>query len=147
MIRVPLLPSLLLVALSFATPRSVHAQDKPTTATAESQLAKLLTGTWVLVGAPGEGGEVPPAGGRLHFFTGKHWLITQADPKTGVVIFHHGGTYILDGDKLVKKVEYANESTAALIGKSHSFKVAVDGDTYTQTGIDNEYNEVWKRVK
>jgi hypothetical protein len=147
MIRSSLLTSLLLVTLSFATPRSVQAEDKPAAATDETQLAKQLIGTWILVGKPGQIGEAPASGGRLQFFTGTHWLITQANPKTGVVIFHHGGTYSLNGDVLEKKVEYANQNTAGYIGNTRSFKITVEGDTYTQTGIDNEFNEVWKRVK
>ena len=47
----------------------------------------------------------------------KHWVITQADPETGNVIYHHGGTYTLDGDKYVETITFANENTAPLIGK------------------------------
>ena len=57
-----------------------------------------MIGTWVLVGTPERVGEPPTAGGQLKFYTGRHWLITQADPNTGVVICHHGGTYTLTGD-------------------------------------------------
>jgi hypothetical protein len=114
-----------------------------------SKLAKNLIGTWVLVGTPEKVGEPPASGGRLKFFTGRHWTITQADRKTGKVVFHHGGTYTLDGDTYTEKVEYANQSTADLIGKTFKFKIKVDGDTYTQTAIgeDNPYTEVWKRAK
>src|SRR5262245_34307390 len=112
-----------------------------------SNLAKDLIGTWVLVGTPDKVGEPPAAGGRLKFRTGRHWLITEADPATGKVIYHHGGTYTLDGDDYAETVEYANENTAGLIKETFKFKVKVDGDTYTQTGVGNPYTEVWKRVK
>lgn len=114
---------------------------------APSQLAKDLIGAWVLVGTPDEVGEPPAAGGQLKFRTGRHWLITQADPNTGVVIYHHGGTYTLDGDEYAEKVEYANESTASLISQTYKYKVKVEGDTYTQIGIGNPWTQVWKRQK
>ena len=136
-----------LLALTMATPAYVAAQEKAAAANEQSQLAKKLLGTWILVGKPGEVGEPPAKGGRLQFYTGRHWLITQADPETGEVIFHHGGTYTLDGDELVKTVEYANQNTAPLIKQAHKFKMEVDGDTLTQTGIGNPWTEVWKRVK
>lgn len=136
-----------LLALTLASPTYLPAQDKPAAAAEQSNLAKNLLGTWILVGKPGEVGEPPAAGGRLQFFTGRHWLITQADATTGEVIFHHGGTYGLDDDELVKTVEYANKNTASLIKEAHKFKIEVDGDTLTQTGIDNPWTEVWKRVK
>jgi len=128
----------------------VRAEDQPSKAAAEpTKLAKNLIGTWVLVGTPDKVGEPPTSGGRLKFFTGKHWTITQADPETGKVIFHHGGTYTLDGDNYAETIEYANESTAELIKKTFKFKIKVEGDTYTQTAIgeDNPFTEVWKRAK
>jgi hypothetical protein len=112
-----------------------------------SQLAKDLIGAWVLVGTPDEVGEPPATGGQLKFRTGRHWLITQADPNTGVVIYHHGGTYTLDGDEYAEKVEYANESTASLINQTYKYKVKVEGDTLTQIGIGNPWTQVWKREK
>ena len=126
------------------------AGDQPPKKDAEpTKLAKDLIGTWVLVGTPDRVGEAPESGGRLKFRTGKHWCITEADPKTGKVVFHHGGTYTLDGDTYSETVGYATESTAEIIKKTFKFKVKVENDTYTQTGIgaDNPFNEVWKRVK
>ena len=134
------------LALAFSTTTHLQAEDKPRI-TEQSQLAKSVIGTWILVGTPGQVSEPLAKGGRLQFFTGRHWLITQADPETGEVIFHHGGTYTLDGDQLVKTVEYANKNTAALIKEAHKFKIEIDGDTLTQTGIGNPWTEVWKRVK
>jgi hypothetical protein len=110
-------------------------------------LAKDLLGTWVLVGTPDKVGETPKSGGRLKFLTGKHWVITQANPDTGKVIFHHGGTYTIDGDNYEETVEYANENSAELINKTLKFKIKVEGDTLTQVGLGNPFTEVWKRAK
>src|SRR5215831_16084570 len=110
----------------------LHAADKTPAAAASSQLANDLIGTWVLVGKPGEVGEAPATGGRLKFLTGKHWTVTQADPKTGLTIFHHGGTYTLNGNEYIENVEYANESTTNLISQAFKFTVKVEGDTLTQ---------------
>jgi hypothetical protein len=136
-----------LLALLLSVAANLQAQDKPTAAKEQSPLAKNLLGTWILVGEPGKAGEVPASGGRLKFFTGRHWTVTQADPTTGVTIFHHGGTYTLNGDAYVETVEYATESNKELIKQTFKFTLKVEGDTLTQTGIGNPYNEVWKRVK
>ena len=137
--------SLLGLLLSAVT--NLQAQDKPTAAKEKSPLGRNLLGTWILVGEPGKVAEAPASGGRLKFFTGRLWTITQADPKTGVTIFHHGGSYTLNGDEYVETVEYANESTKELIKQTFKFTIKVEGDTLTQTGIGNSYNEVWKRIK
>ena len=127
---------------------SLRADDKPAGTEKEStKLAKELIGTWVLVGTPFKVEEAPKPGARLKFFTGRHWNITQADPETAKVIFHHGGTYTLDGDNYAETIEYANEITAELIKQTFKFKIKVEGDTYTQIGDGNPYSEVWKRVK
>ena len=44
-------------------------------------------------------------------------------------------------------IDYANESTAQLIGTTLKHKGKVEGDTLTQVGIGNPYMQVWKRAK
>ena len=123
--------------------------EPPKPAKEPAKLAKELVGTWVFVGTPGRVGVPPEVGGRLKFLTGKHWTITQADPKTGIVVSHHGGTYTLDEETYTETVEYAGEAGADYIKKSFTFKVKVEGDTYTQTAVggNNPFSEVWKRAK
>jgi len=138
------------VLLVWAVVVPVGAGDEPKKGAEPAKLAKDLVGTWVLVGTPDKVGDPPKTGGRLKFFTGKNWCMTESDPESGKVVFHHGGTYTLDGDTYTETIEYANENTASLIKKMFKFKVKVDGDTYTQTGVgdDNPFKgEVWKRVK
>ena len=138
----------LALALATAIVLPLRADDPPTAGAEESStLAKDLIGTWIWVGTPDKVGETPKSGGRLKFFTGKHWMITQAEPETGKVIFHHGGTYKLDGDNYAETIDYANESTAELIKKTFKFKIKVEGDKYTQIGDNNPFSEVWKRAK
>ena len=138
-----------LLALTLPTALvALRAEEKTSDAAAPSQLAKDLIGTWILVGKPGEIAQAPAAGGRLKFFTGAHWCITQSAPKNGVVIFHHGGTYTVKGnDYLETVVEYANQNTTNLIGHTSKFTIKIEGDTLTQIGIGNPWNEVWKRAK
>jgi hypothetical protein len=138
------------LVLALLIPASVvllRGEEKSVDSSSASPLAKQLIGTWVLVGTPGQVGETPAAGGRLKFITGRHWTVTEADPKTGLTLFHHGGTYKLSGNEYQEKVEYANESTTNLIGQTFKFTMKVEGDTLTQTGLGNPYTEVWKRAK
>jgi hypothetical protein len=109
-------------------------------------LARGLIGTWDFAGTPDKEEEPPAKGGRLKSFTGKHWTITHYD-EAGKVTLHHGGTYTIDGDEYTETVKYANETTAELIGQSFKFKIKLEGDKYTQTGIGNPYTEVWRRAR
>ena len=140
-----LLASALMLAAGAALP--IRAAGEPPQAEAESaKMAKGVIGTWLLAEAetPGEPSGV---GSRLKSFTGSHWMITQPDPKTGKVVFHHGGRYTIDGATLTETIDFANENTAQMIGQTHKFKISVDGDIYKQTGLDNFFTETWKRAK
>jgi hypothetical protein len=137
----------LVLAASLTIAAALRADDEKSKPDPKpSQLAKDLIGTWVLIGTPDKIGEPPATGGRLKFFTGKHWTITEAD-ESGKVVFHHGGTYVVDGEEYAETIRYANESTSELVGKTFKFKIKVEGDKYTQVGIDNPYTEIWKRAK
>ena len=146
-VRTVLLFGAVALALPTGIVFSLRAADQPSGASKEpSKLAKDFIGTWILVGTPDKVGEVPKSGGRLKFITGKHWVVTESEPGTGKVLFHHGGTYTLDGDNYAETVEYANEGTADLIKQTFKFKIKVDGNTYTQIGVGNPFSEVWKRA-
>ena len=105
-----------------------------------------LLGTWVHARGSGEG-DPSGKGARFKFRTGQHWNLSWADPESGLVIEHDGGTYTLNGDIYVETFEYATERTAGYIGRRFTFRVVVEGDTMTQIGLDNPYTEVWKRVR
>lgn len=61
-------------------------------------------------------------------------------------MFHHGGTYTLTGNEYSETVQYANSSTKNLIGNTFKFTIKVEGDALTLIGIENPWNEVWKRL-
>lgn len=129
-----------------ATSANPEPMESAPTVTASSDIANKLIGAWVLVGTPGKVGPVPKKGGRIKFYTGKYYCITQCDPKNGVVIFHHGGTYTLDGNVCTETVQYANPTTMSFIGKTNGhFNIKIEADTMTLIGIDNPWKEVWKK--
>ena len=116
-------------------------------ASTQSRTADELIGAWVLVGTPDKVGKIPASGGRMKFFTGQSFCVTQADPKRGVVIYHHGGTYTVNGDEYVETVAYANPTTMSFIGGTNGhFHIKIKGDTMTLIGIGNPWKEVWKRA-
>jgi hypothetical protein len=116
----------------------VKAETEP------SKLATELIGTWQLVGTPDDTQEMPV--NSFKFFTGKHWSVTYHD-ENGNVQYHHGGTYTIDGDQYAETIKYATQQTAGLIGQTMKFKIKVEGDKYTQIGVGNTYNEIWRRAK
>lgn len=73
--------------------------------------------------------------------------MTQADTMSHVTMFHHGGSYTLADSTYSEKVEYANSNTASYIGTTNLFSVRINKNIMYLKGIDNPWNEVWKRVR
>jgi beta-lactamase regulating signal transducer with metallopeptidase domain len=132
--------------IASTTPVAAPA-NAPPAASADSDLATQLIGAWILVGKTDHVGKAPSSGGRIKFFTGDHWCMTQSDPKTGVVLFNHGGAYTLDGNTYHESVDYAGSSTIDRVGNKGNYTIKIDGDTLTSVGVGNPWNEVWKRLK
>jgi hypothetical protein len=122
-------------------------RERPLTSAAAARLAQDMIGTWVHVGRPGQIEEVPTNGGRFKYRTGTHWVVIGVEPYTGLVKENFGGSYTMHGDEYVETQAYADQTWLHDNGKSFKFIVRIDGDTMTQLGVGNPYNEVWKRVK
>lgn len=116
-------------------------ENEPVAEVESSQLRQAMLGTWELTASPADDRS------RLKYWGLNRWTITDFNTTTGEVIYHHGSTYTLNGTTYVESVEFANENTRELIGTTLTFDVAVQGDTFTQNGTDNNYNEEWIRLK
>lgn len=126
-------------------PPSAKPPQRSGQARLEDSLAVRLIGSWVLEKAttPGKPSGI---GTRMKTFSDGRWEIIQRDPTTNAIVFNHGGSYRVEGDTLIQKVDFAGASTKSLMGRVSRFKLIVDKDTYTQIALDNQFNEVWKRV-
>lgn len=140
-----ILMGVLATALLAGNPVPLFAEPAAASAKVED-LSKQITGTWVYLGKPGETVEPPAEGGR--FKTMQHGLyrVTQKDEK-GAAIYHHGGTYTLQGNEYAEKCEYSSDPKSDLIKQTFRFTIKVEGDLLTQTGVGNPWTEVWRRVK
>ncbi|MES2597531.1 MAG: hypothetical protein V4662_19440 [Verrucomicrobiota bacterium] len=106
-----------------------------------------LTGTWVMLGKPGETPDTPEKGAGIKVISGKRWLVTQADAETGEILVRHGGTFTITGQEYAEHVEYANASTESLVDRTFKFSFTLEGERLTLIGRGNPWQEVWKRVK
>src|SRR5690606_23993849 len=124
----------------------IHGAEPSSSTAATTDLSKQIVGTWVYLGKPGETVEPAAAGGR--FKTMQHGLyrVTQKDA-TGAAIYHHGGTYNIEGDQYAERCEYSSDANSDLIKQVFKFTIKVEGDLMTQTGVGNPWTEVWRRVK
>jgi hypothetical protein len=103
------------------------------------ELRQAMLGTWEL--AVGSTTDRT----KLKYWGLDRWTITDFYTSTGEVIFHHGGTYSLNGNEYTETITFATESTRELIGITYSFEIEIQGNTFTQRGIDNTFNEQWIR--
>ena len=134
----------LFVCVPHTTCWGQDAEIESATAQKPESLQQRMLGVWVLAGKPGAEIE-PKPGARLKFFGLGYWVITQHSANDGRVIYHHGGTYKLDGDRYAETFTFANKNTENLIGTVLNFNVSVKDGKYTQIGDGNQFTEVWVR--
>ncbi|MHC1765804.1 MAG: hypothetical protein AB9869_16150 [Verrucomicrobiia bacterium] len=134
--------------LRFTMKRVSPSAEEPTTKFGKASndaMPGAQLGAWSLVGML-NGEKAPENVRRLKLVTDKVWVVSISDVKTGRVEYHHGGTYTLKGNDYVEKVEFSTENLDSLVGQSFRYKLTVDGNTWTQVGVENPYSEVWQRV-
>jgi hypothetical protein len=125
---------------------TLSANHEGRTATMAIRVTNPLVGKWVLASASNPGNP-SGIGTRTKTFTETEWSITQPHPATGAIVFHHGGHYTLRGTEYRETVDFANQSTASLIGRTFIFAVNVFPDRFTQAGTATApITEEWNRV-
>ena len=107
----------------------------------EAPLAERMVGVWTI--KAGEA-DVPKDSRFLKFITSKRWCVVSSSTVSGQLTGGIGGRYTLEGDTYIETVEYS--ANADMIGKKLTFKLKVEGDTFTQTGVDNPHNAVLTRA-
>ena len=126
----------LLSFLTWLLASTVGAQDE---SPQKPKAPEAIEGAWEL--------ENDDGSKRIKLIAGGQWAITQYDPESGAVVFHHGGTYTLNGTTYTETIVFANENTLGMKGDSHQFEVSVEGDILRQRGIGNPWNEDWQRIQ
>ncbi len=131
---------LVLLSACSSSKSPVNRTDGKAVATAGQTNA--VNGVWRFV--RDVGGLTTSSTRKIKHIRDKHWMFSQFDPTTNITLYHHGGTYLLDGNTYAETIEYANETTGGMLGQTFRYDVSVVGDTMTLTG---PFNEVWARVK
>lgn len=112
----------------------------------QNDLATKLIGTWILEEAENPG-TPSGIGTRLLFFSETYFCVVQPDPNTGMIVFQHGGPYVLEGSELRETIEFAGSSTMSFMGMTTTLQIQINDDTFKQVDSNGRFNETWRRVK
>ncbi len=110
-------------------------------------LASQLLGTWKYYSEKGKKPAPSNTFERIKIFSDGYWSITHTNTLTDKLVHYHGGSYEIDSDTYSETITFANQSTAYLLNENLEFNLEVRGDTLSQTGLNNEYDEVWVRTE
>lgn len=135
------------LVFSAASLHLLRAAEKPAASAPQTALARELEGMWVHVGEPGKVGQAPAKGGFIKLRTARHWAAIAIDPRSGLVTSTHGGTWRIKGNEYEETVDYGGDYHAEIMNKTWKWTLTLEGDTLTKKGINNDWHEVWKRVK
>ena len=116
--------------------------------------ATPLVGTWELVSEKWNDAKeftAPQAERKaLKFITPTHFIWVHVNPVTKQISNSMGGTYELKGESYVETVEFAFKGMEAYVGKEQKFKVKIEGDQWTHSGVlsgGQKLEEIWRKVK
>jgi hypothetical protein len=122
---------------------TISASFDGRTATHAVQITNPLIGQWILTAASNPGNP-SGVGTRTKALTETDWVVEQKHPATGAIIFRHGGRYNIRGTEYSETVEFANASTASLIGRTFTATVNASANQFTQSSSGG--TEEWTRV-
>lgn len=113
-------------------------------------LGPALVGTWELVSTRVTRGdstlldERPPVVRALKILNGTHYSLVTL--RNGVFARAAAGRYRVVGDSYAETIELASGRLTE--GRTYSFKIRVDGDSWTTDGGSgaDRYHEVWRRA-
>lgn len=74
------------------------------------------------------------------------WAITQATSPNGVVTFHQGGRYSLEGNTYTEVVDFASASAKTVLGEKNEFILTIQGNRLIREKIDTGISETWTRI-
>lgn len=134
---------LIMTACSSSKPSEGLGKAIPSTS--PSQTSRDIIGVWTFVSNIG---QIASSDKKVKIILDKNWMFSQPDPATNLTLFHHGGTYLLDGNNYAETINYANESTGGFLGQTFRYEVKIKGDTMTLKGLGNTpFSEIWKRAR
>ena len=105
-----------------------------------------LLGGWVLLSTSNPAQSATQGiGRRRKVFTETTFEVSETSATSGALLFRHGGTYTLDGTSYVETVQFGEAGSANIVGQTFQFTITIEGSTFTQTGENNPFTEVWGR--
>ncbi|WP_273567302.1 amidohydrolase family protein [Maribacter halichondriae] len=110
-------------------------------------LASQLQGTWKYYSEKGKKPAPSSTFERIKVLSDGHWNLNETNTLTDKLAHKHGGIYEIKGNIYYETVTFANQSSAYLLNETLEFDLEVKGDTLTQTGLNNEYDEIWVRIE
>jgi hypothetical protein len=122
---------------------TISASFDGRTANHAVQITNPLIGQWVLSAASNPGSP-SGIGTRTKALTQTDWVVEQRHPATGAIIFRHGGRYTIRGTEYSETVDFANASTASLIGRTFTATVNASANQFTQSSSGG--TEEWTRI-
>jgi len=111
------------------------------------KLGDKLQGSWKFYSQKGKNPAPTTTFERIKIIAGDHWSTKETNTLTNKLAYYHGGHYSIQGSDYSATVAFANHNARHLLNKTLLFKLEVKADTLIQTGINNDYDEIWTRVK
>jgi hypothetical protein len=119
-----------------------------------SNAANPLLGTWELVksreGDAADYADVPKQHRQLALYTPTYFTVVGYNTSSKKSDRAVGGRYTVSGEDYAEIIEFPAIRGKAMTGNTNLFKVRIEGDRLTKTGMlssGRKLSEVWQKVK
>jgi len=103
-----------------------------------------LIGTWELCDASGK--TIETGNVRYKIISSNSFVVVETDQKNHFYSGDFMGSYTIDNDTYVETISFTIPTLYKYKGIKSSFKIELKGDLMYTKGINNFYNEIWKKV-
>jgi len=83
---------------------------------------------------------------RYKLITPTNFMLTEVKYYNKVLYGGFFGTYTLEEDIYTETIDLAAAGYKLFLGQKNSFQIKIEGDMMYIKGLNNPYDEVWKRV-
>lgn len=109
-----------------------------------------LMGTWQLCGQDSlisNRVNGIPGMSRYKIISDQTFIVADMNNDNKVFLGDFFGTYSVENNIYNEKIEYSHPSLKKFIGKTNSFYYEIKNDLLFIKGINNNFDEIWRRIK
>ena len=127
-------------------PCTLFSQNVTKSKSQKLDIQNRIDGTWQMCNADS---TVNYNDGLVSYkiYSKGNYVLSQVFMGTNNIALAFWGIYSLENNVWDETITYTTSNVSSISGKHYLFKIKLDKDYLVINGINNQFNELWKRIK